>query len=142
MPITTLDPKSALIVIDLQKGLLGYPTQQPIAEIIARAGELAAEFRRHALPVVLVNVDARAPGRTDQARPWSPPAAGWDEIVPDLGPQPGDLRITKRAPGAFGDTSLAADLRSRGVRRSSSSACPPATASRRPRAARTTSAST
>ena len=67
MPITTLDPKSALVVIDLQMGLLGYPTLRPIVEIIARAGELAAAFRRRSLPVVLVNAAGRAPGRTDVA---------------------------------------------------------------------------
>ena len=116
MPITTLDPRTALIVIDLQKGLLTYPTQQPVREIVARASELAAAFRRHALPVVLVNVDRRAPGRVDQARVAGggfPP--GWDELVPELGRQPSDLLVTKHVPGAFGDSPLAADLRALGV---------------------------
>ena len=115
MPITTLDPKSALVVIDLQKGLLAYPTLQPVAEIIARASELAAAFRRHGLPVVLVNVDARAPGRVDQARSAGAPPPGWDELVPELGQQAGDILVTKHVPGAFGDSPLAAELRARGV---------------------------
>ena len=115
MPITTLDPTSALVVIDLQKGLLGYPTLRPIAEIIDTAATLATAFRRHGLPVALVSVDARAPGRTDHARPWTPPPAGWDELVPELAAQPGDIRITKRVPGAFGDSPLASELRARGV---------------------------
>jgi len=115
MPVTTLDTTSALIVIDLQKGLLGYPTLRPVAEIIGRARELADAFRRHGLPVVLVNAAGRAPGRTDQPRaePAFPP--GWTDIVPELGTHEADLRLTKHAPGAFGDGALAADLRSRGV---------------------------
>ena len=115
MPITRLDPGSALVVIDLQKGLLGYPTLRPIAEIIDLAGELAAAFRRRALPVVLVNVDGRAPGRVDQSRPVLAPPPGWNDLVPELDQQPDDIFVTKRAPGAFGDTALAARLRARGV---------------------------
>ena len=115
MPITTLDPRSALVVIDLQKGLLGYPTLRPIAEIIAGASELATAFRRHGLPVVLVNVDAIAPGRTDQRRTWAPPSGDWQVLVPELDPQPGDILVTKRTPGAFGDSVLAGELRGRGV---------------------------
>jgi len=115
MPITAIDPRAALVVIDLQKGLLGYPTLKPIAEIVGLASDLAAAFRRHALPVVLVNAAGRAPGRTDQpARPIAMPP-GWTDILPELGPQPGDLAVTKHCPGAFGDGALAADLRSRGV---------------------------
>ena len=69
MAITTLDPKTALIVIDLQKGIVGMPTVHPGDEIVKRAAALAEAFRRHGLPVVLVNVDRGAPGRTEQAQP-------------------------------------------------------------------------
>jgi nicotinamidase-related amidase len=115
MAITTLDDKSALVVIDLQKGLLAYPTLHPLPEIVARAAELATAFRRHGLPVVLVNAAARAPGRTDQPRRPLAQAADWLEFVPELGQRPDDLVVTKTSPGAFGDSSLAADLRARGV---------------------------
>jgi hypothetical protein len=30
MTVTTLDPNTALIVIDLQKGIVGFPTVHPI----------------------------------------------------------------------------------------------------------------
>lgn len=115
MTLTTLDPMSALVVIDLQKGLLAYPTLQPLAGIVARAAELAAAFRRHGLPVVLVNAAGRAPGRTEQPRPALAPAADWMEFVPELGRQADDIVVTKKSPGAFGDSSLAAELRARGV---------------------------
>jgi hypothetical protein len=35
MTLTTMDPKPALVVIDLQKGLTAVRTVQPIDEIIA-----------------------------------------------------------------------------------------------------------
>jgi nicotinamidase-related amidase len=69
MAITALDPKTALIVIDLQHGIVGMPTAHPSAEVVKRAAALAEAFRRHRLPVVLVNVDSLAPGRTEQQAP-------------------------------------------------------------------------
>jgi nicotinamidase-related amidase len=56
MPLTQLDPTAALIVIDLQKGIVGMPTAHPIAEIVERNAQLARAFRERGLPVVLVNV--------------------------------------------------------------------------------------
>ena len=37
MALTALDPKTALIVIDLQKGIVGYPVAHPIEGVIARS---------------------------------------------------------------------------------------------------------
>ena len=57
MPLTQLDATPALIVIDLQKGVIAVPTVHPIGDIISqRAAQLARAFRRRGLPVVLVNV--------------------------------------------------------------------------------------
>jgi len=63
MPLTTLDPATALVVIDLQKGIVS----DPVAQAVPPAVSLAKSFRQHDLPVVLVNVTGRAPGRTDAA---------------------------------------------------------------------------
>ena len=115
MPITILDPNAALIVIDLQKGLLAYPTVQPIGDIIARAGALADAFRRRGLPVVLVNVAGGAPGRTEQARPRGELSAGWTDLVPELNQQSQDHLVTKRTWGAFTNTGLEAHLKALGV---------------------------
>lgn len=115
MAITAIDPKTALVIIDLQKGVLAYPTLRPLPEIVALAAELATAFRRHGLPVVLVNAAARAAGRTDQPRSDLVHGIDWLEFVPELGQQSDDLVITKKSPGAFGDSSLVTDLRSRGV---------------------------
>jgi nicotinamidase-related amidase len=46
MTVTTLDPKTALIVIDLQKGIVSRPTAHPVGEVMKRASALAGAFRR------------------------------------------------------------------------------------------------
>src|SRR5664280_1804261 len=69
MTLTTLDLAPALIVIDLQNGVVEAPTVHPTAEIVERSASLAAAFRRHGLPVVLVNVTGGAPGRTERTTP-------------------------------------------------------------------------
>jgi nicotinamidase-related amidase len=116
--LTTLDPKPALIVIDLQKGLMAVPTVHRIEEIVDRAARLASAFRRHRLPVVLVNATGRAPGRTESdpaggADFAAPP--GWADLVDELDVQSDDLLVTKRRWGAFHDTSLDHHLRRLGV---------------------------
>ncbi len=114
MPVTKLDPKSALLVIDLQKGIVGLPTAHPTAGVVGRASELADAFRKHGLPVVLVNVDAAAPGRTEQSRNFSP-TADWAQLVPELKQHPNDITITKKTWGAFSSTDLDSRLKKLGV---------------------------
>jgi nicotinamidase-related amidase len=58
--VTVIDPKIALVVIDLQKGFASLPTVHPFGDIVNNASVLADAFRRHRLPVVLVNVDGSA----------------------------------------------------------------------------------
>ncbi|MCC8950331.1 MULTISPECIES: isochorismatase family protein [Bradyrhizobium] len=128
MALTTLDPITALIVIDLQSGLMGWPFAHPIGDIVARAAALGAAFRRHGLPVALVNVDGSSPGRTEQAprhgnpignpigNPFGGPLPdGWTDLIPELDRQPGDIVVTKRTRGAFASTDLESLLRARGV---------------------------
>jgi nicotinamidase-related amidase len=115
MAITTLDPKTALIVIDLQKGIVGLPTVHPSGEVVKRASALAEAFRRHHLPVVLVNVTGGAPGRAEQARRGGQFAADWTELVPELNRQPQDHTVTKQTWGAFTNTDLNEYLKKLGV---------------------------
>ena len=68
MALTTIDPTSALVVIDLQQGIVSAHQGDAVTAVVKQAAHLAAEFRRHDLPVVLVNVTGRAPGRTEAAR--------------------------------------------------------------------------
>jgi nicotinamidase-related amidase len=115
MPLTQLDNAAALVVIDLQKGIVALPTVHPVGEIISRAAQLARAFRERSLPVVLVNVTGAAPGRTDAGpRKFSFPD-DWTELVPELERHPDDHLVTKQRVGAFHGTSLDDYLRKRGV---------------------------
>jgi nicotinamidase-related amidase len=115
MALTTLDPHTALIVVDLQKGIVGLPVIHPIGDIIARARALADAFRERGLPVVLVNVAGGAPGRTEQPRPASSRPDGWTDLIPELNRQPSDIVVTKRTWGAFASTDLETQLKALGV---------------------------
>lgn len=115
MPVTQLDTTAALIVIDLQKGIVAIPTAHPPAETVDRSAQLARAFRERGLPVVLVNVTAPAPGRTDTARPRFTFPDDWTELVPELDRQPGDYIVSKQRVGAFIGTPLNEYLRQRGV---------------------------
>lgn len=115
MPVTALDPKTALVVIDLQKGLATYPTVHPVPEIVQRSRRLAEAFRARGLPVVLVNVTGGAPGRTEQPRRSRGFPAEFAELMPELDPKPSDIRVTKRTWGAFPHTDLKEKLGNAGV---------------------------
>lgn len=115
MPVTTLDAKTALIVVDLQKGLAGAMPAL-FEAVVERSHALAAAFRAHGLPVVLITVDGGAPGRTEQpARAMGELPAGFTDIVDGMDRQPGDIVVTKRTWGAFASTDLERRLRALGV---------------------------
>ncbi|ASG25024.1 isochorismatase family protein [Nitrospirillum viridazoti] len=115
MALTTLDPNTALIIVDLQKGIVGLPLIHPIDGVIERARALADAFRERGLPVVLVNVAGGAPGRTEQPRQTGTRPDGWTDLIPELNQQAADIVATKRSWGAFATTDLEAQLKARGV---------------------------
>jgi|SRR5579863_2299273 len=116
MPLTTLDPNTALIVIDLQKGIADGNFIHPIAGVVGRTCALIDVFRAKKLPVVLVNVAGRPPGRTEQGpRTGASFAEGWTDLLPELNRQPDDIVVTKRSWGAFATTDLERRLKARGV---------------------------
>ncbi len=115
MPLTQLDRTPALIVIDLQKGIAGAHLAHPAGEIVDRAAQLAGAFRERGLPVVLVNVTGRAPGRTDAGPPQFSLPPDWSELLAELHASPGDSRLSKQRWGAFLGTELDEILRARGV---------------------------
>jgi len=110
MPISQLDAVPALVVVDLQQGVVGMTTAHPAADVVARSARLAAAFRSRGLPVALVNVTGGAPGRTERPRNARRPA-GWAQLVPELGAVPSDHLVTKQTWGAFRGTDLEAWLR-------------------------------
>ncbi len=116
MPLTALDPMTALIVIDLQKGTVEHPLVHSLSEIVDRTRELIHAFRAENLPVVLVNVVGRPPGRTEQGpRSTQTFATGWTDLLPEMEQHPSDILVTKRSWGAFATTDLEDQLRARGV---------------------------
>jgi nicotinamidase-related amidase len=120
MALTALDPRTALVVIDLQKGIVNRP-QEPssdprIADVVAGSIRLAEAFRAAGLPVVLVNVAGAPAGRTDLGRrlPADLPA-DFAELAEGLHAADDDVLLTKRSVGAFATTDLDTVLRDRGV---------------------------
>lgn len=116
MPLTTLDPNTALVVIDLQKGIVTGNFIHPIPAIVDRTRVLIDAFRANGLPVVLVNVTGRPQGRTEQGpRSRLSFSEGWSDLIPELDRQPADIVVTKRSWGAFATTDLELELRAQGV---------------------------
>ncbi len=115
MPISQIDAKVALVVIDMQKGITGLPCAHPMPGIVANVAAITKAFRAKGAPVVLVNVAGAAPGRTDQGpMNWTPPA-DWAELIPELEQQPSDHLVTKTTWGAFHNTDLGDYLKAQGA---------------------------
>jgi nicotinamidase-related amidase len=119
-----LDPIStALVLIDLQNGILGRPLAPVSAQdLVARGKALAEKFRAAGAPVVLVNVKPPLAALAGPERLVDEPSAlpkvlpaGFADFPPGL-EEPGDILITKSTWGAFFRTELDAALRKRSVR--------------------------
>ena len=114
--------RTALVVIDLQKGIAGMPTAPYEAStVIKNAAAIAEMCRKKGMPVFLVRVTPSADGKdalhpiTD-APPWNrSPQPGFADIVAEMGPKDGDLVVTKHQWGAFYGTELDLELRRRGM---------------------------
>jgi nicotinamidase-related amidase len=121
MPATALDPKTALVVIDLQKGISKFPTVHPFGDVVSNTVRLAEAFRRADLPVVLVTVSFSPDGGDRlRSRTETPPrpmstAPEFAQLVSELEPKPRDILITKRQWSAFYGTELDLQLRRRGI---------------------------
>jgi len=113
---------TALVVIDLQKGIARQPAEPyPAEEVTRNASLLADACRRNGIPVFLVHVITTPETmlRPDSDELFSSPAPlppDWSEFMPEIGPFPSDIVITKRQWGAFYGTDLELHLRRRGIR--------------------------
>ncbi|EPG0608916.1 isochorismatase family protein [Vibrio fluvialis] len=115
MAITQLDKTTALIVIDLQCGIVALPPQHTVPGVIEQANRLIDVFHQQQRPVVLVNVAGGAPGRTDQKLGSHSAPDNWATLVDELHRQDDDILITKRTWGAFMHTDLHQQLQALGV---------------------------
>ena len=112
MPFSGLDANAALIVIDMQKGIVALPTAHPMAGVIDNVAALCRAFRARGLPVVLVNVAGRAPGRVEATLNFTPPP-DWAELIPELDRQASDetVHVLACTPGRAELTRSAAGCR-------------------------------
>jgi nicotinamidase-related amidase len=117
--------KSALVVIDVQKGIVSPERQlEPnnSSQIIANVSKLVTAFREADLPVFLVHVTS-VDGKDmlhpvlDQPPQWSSVSrpANWADFVDEIKPTNKDIVIAKRQWGAFYGTEVDLQLRRRKI---------------------------
>jgi nicotinamidase-related amidase len=95
---------AALIVIDVQKGLLSDSGKVYDAEgVLTRINQLVSRARTHGVPVIFVQHQGEA------GHPLEKPSEGW-QIHPATGYRPDDVVIEKRNCDAFQDTELQSQL--------------------------------
>lgn len=114
--------KTAMVVIDLQVGIVSMPTEpHPAKIVVENTAKLLTEAREKGIAVFLVHVtpspdlkDALNPitETTFQSSEFNP---DWSRYVPELNIQPSDFLITKHQWGAFYGTELDLQLRRRGI---------------------------
>jgi nicotinamidase-related amidase len=117
----TLDPATALILIDLQDGITALPTVDPSDQIVARGARLADAFRAHKKLVVATRVAFSPDGgdvvqtRTAANQGGPTPTPNYGEFRSELKLGNGDVPITKRGWNAFYGTELDLELRRRKI---------------------------
>lgn len=114
--------KTALVVIDLQEGILPFAGGPHTAQdVVARSARLAGKFRANGAPVVLVRVGWSADFAEALKQPVDAAMGGhslpenWWDYPAALGKQASDIEVTKRQWGAFYGTDLEMQLRRRGI---------------------------
>lgn len=119
----SLNPKStALVLIDLQKGIMARPVApHAAAEVIDNSARLGASLSRAGGVVAPVHVAFSPDGadrlrqEVDQPNPAASLPADWSDLVPQIAALRADFVIVKRQWGAFHGTELDLQLRRRGV---------------------------
>jgi len=114
--------KTAVVVIDLQKGITTIKTEpHPTETVIKNAVRIIDAARRNGMPVFLVNVSP-SPDLKDTLHPVSESSyrssgydPSWSKLVSELKVQNSDFLITKHQWGAFYGTELDLQLRRRGI---------------------------
>jgi nicotinamidase-related amidase len=117
--ITSIDKNTALVLIDLQKGITQLPVAHPVDDLLLNAANLVAAFRKANLPVVIVTLSlAGSPAfktRKDAVPGGTAPAADFMEVAPQIKVSEGDILITKKQWGAFYGTDLHGELQKRNI---------------------------
>jgi len=113
--------QTALVVIDLQNGIVSQPTKPyPAQDVITNATKLVNTFRKNGMPVFLVHLITtketmlNVTSDNSSSNPIAPPPE-WSKFVPEIAPTSTDIIITKKQWGAFYGTDLELQLRRRGI---------------------------
>ena len=130
MMITTIDKQTALVLIDLQRGVVRTKTAHPVKNVLQKASMLVDVFRSANLPVVVVHVNPLGADWTKtrvevSAIPRNQviqtiakvalPITGFTDIVPEIEIKKGDILIEKTSWNAFFQTSLDEELKKREI---------------------------
>src|SRR5579875_2677835 len=117
--ITALDKETALVLIDLQNGIVSAPLAHSVEDVLKNVNELIATFRKKNLPIVAVNVNPAGVTWTKtrkEAKPTSfPQLENWDKITDKINVDKNDIYITKHTWNAFFETALNDELKKRNV---------------------------
>ncbi|MHB9146548.1 MAG: cysteine hydrolase family protein [Symbiobacteriia bacterium] len=101
--------KTALLVIDVQAGM--FSPSNPVHEgdaLLSVLSALIARARAAGAPIVYIQHDSGPGTDLEYGTP------GWEVHAP-IAPRPGDIRIEKRTPDSFHQTSLQQELQALGV---------------------------
>ena len=121
----SLDPRTtALVLVDLQKGILGFPLAPHSGAAVLQVGaQLARRFRAAGATVALTRVTWSGNFVDALQQPVDRPLPGpaelpseWGDFPAELEANAGDIVITKRQWGAFHGTELDLQLRRRGIK--------------------------
>ena len=121
MPVSVIDPSTALVLIDFQRGITALVPREVIVTPATAAARLAAEFRARRMPVILVRTTFAADGgdvprnRVQRAPAVGPFPERPSDFLEELHAEPSDIIVTKRQPGAFHGTDLDLQLRRRHI---------------------------
>ncbi|ANP77254.1 isochorismatase family cysteine hydrolase [Vibrio sp. 10N.222.54.B12] len=109
---------SALVVIDLQQGIVDQLPETVSRPIIENSLALCDAFDDADLPVIIVNVAGRPQGRTELQNKAAQPDASkivWGEVIESLRLNPNYRYLTKYSWGAFTNTDLQKQLCEQGI---------------------------
>lgn len=118
--VTALDKQTALVLIDLQKGIVSRQTATPIQEILKHVIKLIEAFRKKGLPIIFTNVVMRDAAWTktrkeQNMQQGTTPTPDMFEIIPEVNKQPEDTLVTKHTWSAFYETNLEDELKKKGI---------------------------
>ena len=117
--VTALDKNTALVLIDLQNGIVNFPLAHPVAGVLENAARLVAAFRKASLPVVIINVNPvnspLNPLRKDAKSPATAFDENWLKITSEIQTTEKDIFITKNTWNAFTNPAVNEELKKRNV---------------------------